>query len=110
MTSLESQLTSLHFTRHKGSCERRRCGPAVVVQAVDVSVSPEERGLCLQLAPALAAAQAGAVPHPAGSQQEEAVAHLLAAAGARHWLRDGHGCQSLRERERDGVMWEFSTM
>lgn len=108
MTSPESQLTS--STRRGGGWAEERCRPAVVVQAVDVSVSPEERGLVLQLAAALAAAQAGAVPLPASSQQEEAVAHPLATPGARHWLLDGHICQSLREREKVFNHWEVKIL
>lgn len=48
--------------------EESRSGPAVVLLAVDVPVSPVKRGVRLQLAVTLAAAEADAVPHPARSQ------------------------------------------
>lgn len=74
--------------------------PAVILLAVDVSVSPVQGGVRLQLAVTQAAAQAHAVPHPSCSQQEEAIAHLLRTTGAHHGVLDGHGERRLRDHHR----------
>lgn len=54
--------------QRSGQGQDHRTVPAVVQQAVDVSVPAVERGVRLQIALALAASQAAVVPHPACGQ------------------------------------------
>lgn len=54
--------------KRSGQGQGQRPVPAVVQQAVDIPVPAVERGVCLQIALALAASQAAVVPHPACCQ------------------------------------------
>lgn len=98
------------YKKNKTQCGEWFLWPAVVLLAVDVSISPVEWGVRLQLTLTLAAAEADTVPHTACSQEEETVAHLLPAAGTRYWPLDGHSCRSLRQIDRQIYLDEIAVM